>query len=436
MDFQRTLAAGILGTLTAIGSAQTLARPGWSGSGMSIEPWWKRAVIYEIYPGSFQDSDGKGTLKGIAQHLDYVQSLNIDAIVLSPIYAASQPGTGYIAIDPKLGTMDDFDALMREAGRRNIRVMLGMDLSPSSINEKTALDSMHLWLNHGVAGFEFYASDVPPQAIHPLLHDLRKATDAAVGQRVLAAETSAATPDDLAKLYGRGDELQLPMDTQLTYINKLDAAAFRARLTEAQTKLNGNQPFLIFDNPDNPRTWNRYSDGVTNPQSKEAIARILATVLLTTRAAAQIYYGQEIGLAGDAKMPMQWDHAQTSGANVATEESNPDSLLNWYRKLIAMRRSNPALHSGSNVMLNHDAQNALVWLRKPANASLEHPAVVIACNFSAQPVTISLKADMKSNNIRGSFLRTIARTDHAMGPMDLDALQLPPFGVYIGEVRY
>lgn len=75
-------------------------------------------------------------------------------------------------------------------------------------------------------------------------------------------------------------------------------------------------------------------------------------------------------------------------------------------------------------------------MRKPANASLEHPAVVIACNLSAQPVTLSLKADMKSNGIRGSFLRTIARTDHGMGPMDLDALHLPPYGVYIGEVRY
>jgi len=435
MRLQRTLASLTL-ALAVSASAQTLARPGWSGSGMSVEPWWKHAVIYEIYPSSFQDSDGNGTLKGITQHLDYLQTLNIDAIVLSPIYAASQPGAGYIAVDPKLGTMEDFDALIREAGRRDIRVMLGMDLTPAAINETAALSSMHLWLNHGVAGFELYASGVPATAIHPLLRDLRKATNAAVGQRILAAETSAATPDDLAKMYGRNDELQLPMDTQVTNINKLDAATFRTRLTEAQTKLNGNQPFLIFDNPDIPRSWSRYSAGTTTPQDKEAIARILATVLLTTRAAAQIYYGQEIGLAGDATMPMQWDRKQTSGANVSTEDANPDSLLNWYRRLITLRRSNLALNSGSNVMLDHDAQSALVWLRKPANASLEHPAVVIACNLSSQPVTLSLKADMKSNNIRGSFLRTILRTDHGMGPMDLDAVHLPPYGVYIGEVRY
>ncbi len=66
-----------------------LAHPGWSGNGMAAEPWWKHAVIYEIFPSSFHDTDGNGTLKGIAQRLDYLQSLNIDAIALSPIYIAS-----------------------------------------------------------------------------------------------------------------------------------------------------------------------------------------------------------------------------------------------------------------------------------------------------------------------------------------------------------
>jgi len=87
-------------------------------------------------------------------------------------------------------------------------------------------------------------------------------------------------------------------------------------------------------------------------------------------------------------------------------------------------------------MLDHDKQDALVWLRKPQNPSPEHPAVVVACNFSAQPVTLSLKADMQKNQVRGQFLRSVARTDHGMGPMNLDAVALPPFGVFIGEVRY
>jgi len=279
-------------------------------------------------------------------------------------------------------------------------------------------------------------------------------------------------------MYGaHHDELQLPMDTQLAFINKLDAASFRAHITDAETRLNGNQPLFLFDNHDNVRSWDRYSAGVSNPQDKEAIARIIATVLLTTRSAAQMYYGQELGMAttpparkedvkdpigilgwplnkgrDGERTPMQWTAARNAGfttgvpwlpvppgaatTNVAAEDTNPDSLLNWYRKLIALRRSNQAIAGGSNIMLNHDAQNALVWLRKPAAPSPEHPAVVIACNFSGQPITLALKAETKSNGIRGSYLRTIARTDHGMGPMDLDAVHLPPYGVYIGEVHY
>jgi glycosidase len=435
--FQKVLVAFLLAFAVSM-HAQMLARPGWSGNGMAVEPWWKHAVIYEIYPSSFQDAHGEGNLKGITERLDYLQSLNIDAIALSPIFSPPVAGTGYIAIDPQFGTMDDFDALMRAAGRRNIRVLLGMDLDPAAVNGRAALESVQFWLNHGVAGFEVYASAVPPAEIHPLLHELRKVTDSAVGQRMLAGETSAAAPKELAKMYGHGDELQLPMDTQLASIDKLDVAAFRTRMTEAETLLDGNQPLFFFDNPDKPRSWGRFSAGVSDAQDKEAIARILATVLLTTRAAAQIYYGQEIGMSGGERFPMPWIRKSSTGSaiNVATEDNNPDSLLNWYRRLIVLRRSYTSLHSGSSVMLNHDAQNALVWMRKPAKPSLDSPAVVIACNFSAQPVTISIKADMKNNGVRGSFLRTITRTDHGMGPMDLDALHLAPYGIYIGEIQY
>ena len=88
----------------------------------SAEPWWKHALIYEIYPRSFQDSDGSGigNLKGITQRLDYVKSLGVDAIWLSPIYPSPQVDFGYDisdyeAIDPQYGTMADFDRLLREA---------------------------------------------------------------------------------------------------------------------------------------------------------------------------------------------------------------------------------------------------------------------------------------------------------------------------------
>src|SRR5271170_7991488 len=90
--------------------------------------WWKGAVLYEIYPRSFQDSngDGIGDLNGITSRLDYLKVLGVDAIWLSPIYPSPQVDFGYDIsdyenIDPAYGTLADFDRLVAEAKKRDIR---------------------------------------------------------------------------------------------------------------------------------------------------------------------------------------------------------------------------------------------------------------------------------------------------------------------------
>src|SRR3981189_1972415 len=136
MNFKifRTFALAV--SLAATGlAAQTTAVA--SGSTPAIDnTWWKHAVIYEIYPRSFQDSngDGIGDLNGITQRLDYLQRLGVDAIWLTPIYPSPQVDFGYdishhAAIDPQYGTMADFDRLMSEAKRRNIRVVMDLVLN-------------------------------------------------------------------------------------------------------------------------------------------------------------------------------------------------------------------------------------------------------------------------------------------------------------------
>jgi alpha-glucosidase len=94
-------------------------------------PWWQRAVIYQIYPRSFQDSDGDGIgdLEGIRRRLDFCSSLGIDAIWLSPIYPSPMADFGYdIAnytdIDPIFGTIEDFDRLLGEVKRRGLKLIL------------------------------------------------------------------------------------------------------------------------------------------------------------------------------------------------------------------------------------------------------------------------------------------------------------------------
>jgi len=93
--------------------------------------WWQRGVIYQIYPRSFQDStgDGVGDLPGIIQRLDYLRWLGVDAIWISPFYPSPMADFGYDVsdhedVDPRFGTMADYDLLLAEAHRRKIRVIL------------------------------------------------------------------------------------------------------------------------------------------------------------------------------------------------------------------------------------------------------------------------------------------------------------------------
>jgi oligo-1,6-glucosidase len=101
--------------------------------------WWKNAVVYQIYPRSFADSngDGVGDLAGVARHVDYLVDLGVDAVWLSPIYASPQDDNGYDisdydAIDPMFGTMGDFDAMVATLHGRGIKVVMDMVLNHTS----------------------------------------------------------------------------------------------------------------------------------------------------------------------------------------------------------------------------------------------------------------------------------------------------------------
>ncbi|MCJ7702972.1 MAG: alpha-amylase family glycosyl hydrolase [Anaerolineales bacterium] len=103
--------------------------------------WWQKGIVYQIYPRSYQDSngDGIGDLNGIRQRLDYIQNLSVDAVWLSPIYPSPMHDFGYdvadyCAINPMFGTMDDFDALLAEIHARGMRLIL--DLVPNHTSDE------------------------------------------------------------------------------------------------------------------------------------------------------------------------------------------------------------------------------------------------------------------------------------------------------------
>ncbi len=542
----------------------------------AANPWWKHAVIYEIYPRSFQDSngDGIGDLNGITARLDYLQGLGVNAIWLTPIYPSPQVDFGYDisnyeAIDPTYGTMADFDRLVAEAKKRNIRVIMDMVMNHTSdqdpwfiesrssrdnpkrdwyvwrdgkgpgqppnnwesgfghsawtydaktqqwyyhhfypqqpdLNwdnpevEKAMFNAVRFWLNRGVAGFRLDAittlfedpqlrdekvlpgknafgdpnesgsmqSVLPP--MHTVLRALRKVTDSYPGQRVLIGETYMRF-QDLVTMYGENDdELQLPMDLRVGFINKLDVAKFRKRISEAENDMHGNQPLFVFDNHDKIRSWNRYGDGVHDA----AIARIVGAILLTTRSTALMYYGEELGMVttppktraevqdpigkigwpkekgrDGERTPMQWTPGKDAGfstaaktwlpvapdyklVNVQVESAQPDSLYLWYKKLIAMRRNNPALYGGDNIMVNTSDPNVLSYLRKNPGAG---SSVLVAMNFTAQPRKVSF--DLKAQGITGTHARTLLQNGGVRERVSLHHVKLPPFAVFIGEVQ-
>jgi alpha-glucosidase len=537
--------------------------------------WWRSAVIYEIYPRSFADTngDGIGDLNGITAHLDYLKELGVDAIWITPFYPSPQVDFGYDisdykAIDPQYGTMADFDRLMAEATKRGIRVVNDMVLNHTSdqhpwfkeskSSRKNAkadwfmwrsadakghppnnwqsifghsawqwseqrkqfyyhafykeqpdlnfrnravrdamYDTLRFWLDKGVAGFRLdavpslfedpqlrdepylegidaygerkvstqYTDNLPE--VHEVLRELRQVTNEYPG-RVLIGETYLPNAVELAKMYGRNrDELHLPMDLQLGFLNKLSVADFRTKLMEAETQLNGNVPLFAFDNHDNARSVDRYGDGEHN----DAIQRLLATVLLTPRDAALMYYGEELGMTTNTpakvedvrdpigrigwpkekgrdgeRTPMQWNNDTNAGfggthkpwlpvgpnyetVNVATERRDPDSLLNYYKKLIKLRKENDQLREGDFVLTNEKSDTVLSYIRLTRNGQ----AVVVALNFTAQPQTASI--DLTSRGVKGKHVKTLLASFAGEEPTDLGHIVLPAFGSYVGQVE-
>jgi alpha-glucosidase len=112
--------------------------------------WWRQAVIYQIYPRSFKDSngDGIGDLKGITSKIDYLSSLNIDAVWLSPFYPSALADGGYDVddyrdVDPKLGSLSDFDEMLNKLHEVGIRVFV--DIVPNHSSNR------HEWFKEAIA---------------------------------------------------------------------------------------------------------------------------------------------------------------------------------------------------------------------------------------------------------------------------------------------
>jgi glycosidase len=386
--------------------AQTLARPGWVGSGMGATAWWKHAVVYRVDPRTF------GGLHGVTEQLGYIRSLGTDALLLS-----SLGGDAQNILDPAMGTMDDVDEIVRQASQLNIRVLVELDATSANLTAKA-----RSWLVHGIAGF--YAA----KANAAQLAEFRTLANSFAGQRIVVGDLETAGTQNLPQLVADPRP-----GTQATF----EASTIRPVLEATQqiAEQGRSAPLLLSDGPAWKRSMSRYGNG----SQDVAIAKSLAMMLMTTRAGAMLFAGQELGLVEGTKeisfVPPKKGEPPTP-RSVAAEDATQTSLLNWYRQLSALVHSNRTINAGAITILNHDDQNVLAWVRRPPVASLATPAIVVIENLSAQPVTLSLKAEIEKLHLRGSFLRSLLRSDNGMGALHLNGMTLAPHMAFIGELRY
>jgi len=354
--------------------------------------------------------------------------------------------------------------------------------------EKAMFDTTRFWYQRGVSGFRLDAVDtlfedpalednpiIPGKdkfgrpnmeekynkklpEVHTALKGLRKVADES--NAVLIGETWTSDVSQLKEYYGdHNDELQLPMDLLL---NKLpfSAAAYRQHVAAMDSA--GGWPVYVITNHDITRSYTRYADGKHNDE----IAKLMAAFYLTLRGTAIMYYGEELGMENNdpksrdevqdpvgklswpkdkgrdgERTPMQWTGGKNAGFtegkpwlpvppsakthNVATEERDPDSILSVYKKVLALRHTEPALIEGEYVSVNDDDPNVYSYLRRYKNE-----AFLIVLNFS--DAARAAKFDLASQGLATAQSKPMLASQATAA--DGKTVKLEPFGFYIEKL--
>ena len=358
--------------------------------------------------------------------------------------------------------------------------------------EKAMFDVTRWWYQRGVAGFRLDAVDTlfedpdlrdnpilpgknkygDPEMedkynkklpeVHEVLQDLRKVADE--HHAVLIGETWTQNIDELKQYYGaHNNELQMPMDFMFTTVDKLSPPEFRKQIAAVDSA--GGWPVYVISNHDKIRSYNRYGDG----QHNDEIAKVLAGLYLTLRGTAIMYYGEEIGMENNdpkrkedvkdpigkigwpeekgrdgERTPMQWNESANAGFsqtkpwlpvppsykthNVADELKDANSVLQFYKHVLALRHQNRALLDGDYVALNENDPNVISYLRR-----YKDQAVLVAINMSGSEQKASF--DLQPQGFSSAKATTLVSTDSAQPPdTTVSQMTLKPFQVYIGAV--
>ncbi|WP_156922535.1 alpha-amylase family glycosyl hydrolase [Cohnella thermotolerans] len=483
------------------------------------------AVYYEIFVRSFADSDGDGIgdLNGIAGKLDYLQKLGVEGIWLTPINPSpSYHGydvTDYYGINPDFGTMDDFKALLAEAHKRGMKVIMDLVVNHTSSEhpwfvdsakgkdskyrdwylwaedqglstaaasaqggpawhekngshyEATFWDGMpdlnfdnpevrremvkigRFWLGQGVDGFRLDAAKHVYEDFKSQAGDLEAAKKNQAWWQEFRQGLNEANPD--AYLVG---EVWSSSAAVAPYLNKAFDSSFNfdvsdwirsAVVSGRASSMPGMLPryYALFAKEsdgrfvDAPFVDNHDRDRIMSlTRGNVEEAKLAASILLTLPGNPFLYYGDEIGMQGSGaderkREPMLWTSAggregETSweplvsnrerGVSVEAQMDDPGSLFNHYRKLIELRKREPALRDGGleDVPMAEPKVAAYVRMTKTERLYVAH-------NLSGQTVTVKVD-DRSAASFSGMLFATVDGSFY-----EDDNLTIPAYGTVV-----
>lgn len=485
---------------------------------------WRQGPFMEIFVRGYADSDGDGIgdLRGLTSKLDYLQALGVRGLWLMPITASADRDHGYAttdhrAIEPQYGTLADFDALIREAHRRGIGVVMDYVINHSASEHalfKAAradrhsrwrdwfvwseaplaqlqdwrifdqlpwyesgqgdgaryfatfgasmpdfnmrhpavvayhADSLRFWLNRGLDGFRL---DAVPHLIENNARDWNDQPESRAltaryvreihryPQRYVVCEATAeprrySQPDLCGSAFAFGLERAILRAAQGEAVAVPQVAAFFQNAPLSMATMLSNHDIFAGQRP-----WDQL-------QGDERRYRLAAASYLLLPGTPFIYYGEEIGQGGVTQLPgdeplrapMSWtpQGGFSSAAqpfrptapnvaqhNVQSQSADPGSLLNFYKALLALRRSQPALAGGSYEDAQVEGQ-VLAFQRQ-----WRHQRVLVVINYGLQTQTLAASGLGPQHRLQPLYADPTRPADAP--PPQAQALVLPPQSVQV-----
>jgi hypothetical protein len=381
--------------------AQMLSRPGWRGTNITPEAWWKHAAFVRL--------DAQTTFADAATAIPWMSDVGADSMVLPDLLPATETAPTTLPFAARFGTEDELDALVRETSARHMHVLLQAPVHRLVANQ----GEVRFWMNRGIAGFDVGtvgAADMDG------LRQLRSALDKFPGQRILMARVTAngsAAADAAVANSAAGTR------------TKHGSAAGSAGISI------GHDPVTLhIVSAADVESGKLSRSASTAPLLVEIVADA------TTPAAAAPSVDPAVLLPGSVPglrslLPL----LLTSGTPIFDSGllRTPEQRA-AIQQVLALRNSHAALRNGTSAPLPTQTPSLRAWLISGRERTGKS-SLLLAVNDGTVTATLQMSDAIKHAGIRGTYLRPILRSDGAMGSVNLESGQLPPGAAILAEIH-